>query len=46
MPAVREPIEQKKWKQADEGIIEVGRILAAEAALINSAAAELEKAIK
>jgi N-acetylated-alpha-linked acidic dipeptidase len=46
MPAVRESIEQKKWKQADEGIIEVGRILAAEAALINSAAAELEKAIK
>jgi N-acetylated-alpha-linked acidic dipeptidase len=45
MPAVRESIEQKKWKQADEGIIEVGRILAAEAALINSAAAELEKAI-
>jgi len=46
MPVVRESIEQKKWKQADEGIIEVGRILAAEAALINSAAAELEKAIK
>ena len=45
MPAVRESIEQKKWKQADEGIIEVGGILAAEAALINSAAAELEKAI-
>ncbi len=45
MPAVRESIEQKKWKQADEGIIEVGRILAAEAALINSAAAELEKAM-
>jgi N-acetylated-alpha-linked acidic dipeptidase len=45
MPAVRESVEQKKWKQADEGIIEVGRILAAEAALINSAAAELEKAI-
>jgi N-acetylated-alpha-linked acidic dipeptidase len=46
MPAVRESIEQKKWKQADEGIIEVGRILAAEAALINSAAAELDKAVK
>jgi N-acetylated-alpha-linked acidic dipeptidase len=46
MPAVRESIEQKKWKQADEGIIEVGRILAAEAALINSAAAELERVIK
>jgi N-acetylated-alpha-linked acidic dipeptidase len=46
MPVVRESIEQKKWKQADEGIIEVGRILAAEAALINSATVELEKAIK
>jgi N-acetylated-alpha-linked acidic dipeptidase len=46
MPAVRESIEQKKWKQADEGIVEVSRILAAEAAVINSAAAELEKMIK
>jgi N-acetylated-alpha-linked acidic dipeptidase len=46
MPAVRESIEQKKWKLADEGIVEVGRILAAEAAVINSAAAELEKMIK
>jgi N-acetylated-alpha-linked acidic dipeptidase len=46
MPAIRESIEQKKWKLADEGIIEVGRTLAAEAALIDSAAAELEKASK
>jgi N-acetylated-alpha-linked acidic dipeptidase len=46
MPAVRESIEQKKWKLADEGIVEVGRILAGEAALVNSAAAELEKATK
>jgi N-acetylated-alpha-linked acidic dipeptidase len=46
MPAVRESIEQKKWKQAEDGIIKVGGILAAEAALVNSAAAELEKAIK
>jgi N-acetylated-alpha-linked acidic dipeptidase len=46
MPAVRESIEQKKWKQAEEGIVEVGRTLAAEAALVNSAAAELEKMIK
>jgi replication-associated recombination protein RarA len=45
-PAVRESIEQKKWKLADEGIVEVGRVLAGEAALINSAAAELEKIIK
>jgi N-acetylated-alpha-linked acidic dipeptidase len=46
MPAVRESIEQKKWKLADEGIVEVGRVLAAEAAIINSAAAELEKTIR
>jgi N-acetylated-alpha-linked acidic dipeptidase len=46
MPAARESIEQKKWKAADEGIVEVGRVLAAEAALINAAAAELEKVIK
>jgi N-acetylated-alpha-linked acidic dipeptidase len=43
MPAVRESIEQKKWKLAEEGIVEVGKVLAAEAALVNSAAAELEK---
>ena len=46
MPAVRESIEQKKWKAADEGILEVSRVLAGEAALINAAAAELEKIIK
>jgi N-acetylated-alpha-linked acidic dipeptidase len=46
MPAVRESIEQKKWKAADEGIVEVSRILAGEAALINAAAAELEKITK
>jgi N-acetylated-alpha-linked acidic dipeptidase len=46
LPAIREAIEQKKWKQADEGIAEVGRILGSEAALINSAAAELEKIAK
>ena len=46
MPAVRESIEQKKWKLADEGIVEVGKVLASEAELINSAAAELEKIAK
>jgi N-acetylated-alpha-linked acidic dipeptidase len=46
MPAVRESMEQKKWKAADEGIVEVSKVLAGEAALINAAAAELEKAIK
>ena len=43
IPAVREAIEQKKWKQAEEAIIKVGTILTAQAALIESAAAELEK---
>jgi N-acetylated-alpha-linked acidic dipeptidase len=46
MPAIRESIEQKKWKLADEGVVEVGRVLTAEAALINSAAEDLEKVAK
>jgi N-acetylated-alpha-linked acidic dipeptidase len=46
LPAIREPLEQKNWKLAEAGIVEVGKIIASEAALINSAAAELEKLIK
>jgi N-acetylated-alpha-linked acidic dipeptidase len=46
IPAVREPMEEKKWKQAEAGIVEVDKVLEAEAALINSAAEELEKATK
>jgi N-acetylated-alpha-linked acidic dipeptidase len=46
MPAVRESIEQKKWRPAEEGIVAVGKVLAAEAELINAAAAELEKITK
>jgi N-acetylated-alpha-linked acidic dipeptidase len=46
LPAIREPLEQKKWKLAETGIVEVGKIIASEAALINSTAAELEKLIK
>jgi N-acetylated-alpha-linked acidic dipeptidase len=41
VPAVREAIEQKQWKQADEGIVVVARVLQDEAALISSAAARL-----
>jgi len=41
VPAVREAIEQKQWKQADEGIVVVGRVLQDEAALIASAAEKL-----
>jgi len=44
MPAIRESIEQKKWKLADEGIVEVGKVLNAEAELVNQAAEGLEKA--
>ena len=46
MPAVRESIEQKKWKMADAGIVEVSKVLGAEAELINAAAMELEKIAK
>jgi N-acetylated-alpha-linked acidic dipeptidase len=43
IPAVREAIEQKRWAEAETQIARVGRVLAAEAALIDGAAAELEK---
>jgi N-acetylated-alpha-linked acidic dipeptidase len=44
MPAVREAIEQKQWKQADEAIVVVAGVLRDEAALISSAAAKLSAA--
>jgi N-acetylated-alpha-linked acidic dipeptidase len=44
VPAVREAIELKKWKQADEAIVVVARVLQDEAALISSAAAKLTAA--
>jgi N-acetylated-alpha-linked acidic dipeptidase len=44
MPAVREAIEQKQWKQADEAIEVVAGVLHEEAALIASAAAKLNAA--
>ena len=43
IPGVREAIEQKKWKEADEQMVRVGAVLEDEAAVIQSAAAELEK---
>jgi N-acetylated-alpha-linked acidic dipeptidase len=43
IPAVREAIEQKRWAEAESEIARVGRLLTAEAALIDSTAAELEK---
>ncbi|MDP9338746.1 MAG: M28 family peptidase [Acidobacteriota bacterium] len=44
MPAVREAIELKQWKQADDGIVAVARVLQDEAALISTAASKLEAA--
>jgi N-acetylated-alpha-linked acidic dipeptidase len=44
LPGAREAIEQKKWKEADEQIARVARILEDEAAWIDGTAAELEKA--
>jgi N-acetylated-alpha-linked acidic dipeptidase len=42
IPAVREAIELKKWKDADASIVLVGEVLGGEAALIDAAAAKLE----
>jgi N-acetylated-alpha-linked acidic dipeptidase len=44
VPAVREAIEQKQWKQADEGIVVVAHCLQDEAQLISDAAAKLAAA--
>jgi N-acetylated-alpha-linked acidic dipeptidase len=44
IPAVREAIELKQWKQADEAIVVVGKVLQDEAELISSASAKLSAA--
>jgi N-acetylated-alpha-linked acidic dipeptidase len=44
VPGVREAIEQKHWDEATSEISRVAKVLDAETALINSAAAELEEA--
>ncbi len=41
VPAIREAIEQKQWKQADDAIVVVAHVLQEEAALISSAAQKL-----
>jgi N-acetylated-alpha-linked acidic dipeptidase len=41
LPGVREAIEQKRWKDAEAEIVRVAAVLAAEAALIDSAVGEL-----
>ena len=44
LPAAREAIEQKKWKEADAALVDIGKILDSESALILNATEELEKA--
>jgi N-acetylated-alpha-linked acidic dipeptidase len=44
LPGVRESIEQKQWKQADEQIALVGKVLENAGEAIQGAAAELTKA--
>src|ERR1700728_773004 len=39
LPAAREAIDQKQWKEADAQIVRVGKVLEREAALIDQAAA-------
>ena len=46
IPGVREAIEQKRWQEANEESARVGKVLEGEAALIDSAAAELESWVK
>ena len=44
IPAVREAIEQKKWKQAEQAMASAAAVLQAEADLVSSAAAKLSAA--
>jgi len=46
IPAVREALEQKKWKQAEEAAARVAHVLEAEAGLISEAAAKLRGQIQ
>ena len=46
LPAVRESIEQKDWKLADEEIVKVGKVLENAGEAIQGATAELSKAVK
>jgi len=43
IPGVREAIEQKKWKEADEQIVRAANALRDEATLVDLAARQLEK---
>ena len=46
LPAVRESIEQKQWKLAEEQIVNVGKVLENAGEAIQGAAAELARAVR
>lgn len=46
LPAIREPLEERKYQQADAAIPTVAKVIESEAALLNSAAQDLEAAAK
>ncbi len=46
IPAVREAMEQKRWKEAEESIARAAAVLQDEAVLVSSAAAKLSAAAK
>ncbi len=46
IPAVRENLEQKKWKEAEQAAARVAQVLESEAVLINSAATKLSAVAK
>jgi N-acetylated-alpha-linked acidic dipeptidase len=46
MPGIREAIEQRRWQEADTEIARVAKVLESEAALIDSAASDLDALTK
>jgi N-acetylated-alpha-linked acidic dipeptidase len=46
MPGIREAIEQRRWQEADTEIVRVAKVLESEAALIDSAASDLDTLTK
>jgi N-acetylated-alpha-linked acidic dipeptidase len=46
LPAIRESIEQKEWKLADEEIVKVAKVLENAGEVIQGAAADLNRAVK
>src|SRR6266853_1840545 len=46
MPGIREAIEQRRWQEADMEIVRVAKVLESEAALFESAAADLDSMAK